>query len=104
MERVLRPVLDEHGARALTVYVGNPVAHNLGLATYIGALVGMAGAAGMRRYYSPGTVDQWPLNVVGTLVFGGMWNAPIPDLESHRPPGDPGGEPRRVAGFDAVRT
>ena len=31
-------------------------------------------------YYSPGTVDQWPLNVVGTLVFGGMWNAPIPDL------------------------
>jgi anaerobic selenocysteine-containing dehydrogenase len=80
VERVLRPVVDEHGAQALTVYVGNPVAHNLGLATYIGALVGMAGAAGMGAYYSPGTVDQWPLNVVGTLVFGGMWNAPIPDL------------------------
>jgi anaerobic selenocysteine-containing dehydrogenase len=80
VERVLRPVLDEHGAQALTVYVGNPVAHNLGLATYIGALVGMAGAAGMQAYYSPGTVDQWPLNVVSTLVFGGMWNAPIPDL------------------------
>ena len=80
VERVLRPVLAEHGARALTVYVGNPVAHNLGLATYIGALVGMAGAAGMPAYYSPGTVDQWPLNVVSTLLFGGMWNAPIPDL------------------------
>ncbi|KQY07596.1 molybdopterin dinucleotide-binding protein [Mycobacterium sp. Root135] len=80
VERVLRPVLAEHGARALTVYVGNPVAHNLGLATYIGALVGMAGAAGMPSYYSPGTVDQWPLNVVSTLLFGGMWNAPIPDL------------------------
>jgi len=81
VERVLRPVLDEHGARAMTVYVGNPVAHNLGLASYIGALIGMAGVAGMQAYYSPGTVDQWPLNVVGTLVFGGMWNAPIPDLD-----------------------
>ncbi|WP_264039385.1 molybdopterin-dependent oxidoreductase [Mycolicibacterium hodleri] len=80
VERVLRPVLAEHGARVLTVYVGNPVAHNLGLATYIGALVGMAGAAGMPAYYSPGTVDQWPLNVVSALLFGGMWNAPIPDL------------------------
>ncbi|MDR3657487.1 MAG: molybdopterin-dependent oxidoreductase [Mycobacterium sp.] len=79
-ERVLRPVLDTDGARALTVYVGNPVAHNLGLSTYIGALVAMASAAGMGAYYSPGTVDQWPLNVVGTLLFGGMWNAPIPDV------------------------
>ena len=81
VERVLRPVLDEYGVQALTVYVGNPVAHNLGLASHVGALIGMAGAAGMQAYYSPGTVDQWPLNVVGTLVFGGMWNAPIPDLD-----------------------
>lgn len=80
-ERVLRPVIDRYGARALTVYLGNPVAHNLGLQTYIGALVGMAGAAGMPAYYTPGTVDQWPLNVVSALLFGGMWNAPIPDLD-----------------------
>ncbi|KUI27621.1 molybdopterin-dependent oxidoreductase [Mycobacterium sp. GA-2829] len=80
-ERVLRPVLNDHGAQALTVYVGNPVAHNLGLSTHIGALIGFAQAAGMQAYYSPGTVDQWPLNVVGTLLFGGMWNAPVPDLD-----------------------
>ncbi|OBA64269.1 molybdopterin dinucleotide-binding protein [Mycobacterium sp. 1100029.7] len=79
-ERVLRPVLDTDGAGALTVYVGNPVAHNHALNTHIGALIGFAQAAGMQAYYSPGTVDQWPLNVVGTLVFGTMWNAPIPDL------------------------
>lgn len=79
-ERVLRPVLDTDGARALTVYVGNPVAHNSDLATYIGALLGFAQAAGMTGYYSPGTVDQWPLNVVSCLLFGGMWNGPIPDL------------------------
>ncbi len=80
-EAVLRPVLDRHGAAAVSVYIGNPVAHNLGLETYVGALVGMAGAAGMPAYYTPGTVDQWPLNVVSALLFGGMWNAPIPDLD-----------------------
>lgn len=80
-ERVLRPVIDRYGAKALTVYIGNPVAHNLGLETYVGALIGMAGAAGMPAYYTPGTVDQWPLNVVSALLFGGMWNAPIPDLD-----------------------
>lgn len=80
-ERVLRPVIDRDSARAVSVYIGNPVAHNLGLETYVGALVGMAGAAGMPAYYTPGTVDQWPLNVVSALLFGGMWNAPIPDLD-----------------------
>lgn len=81
VERVLRPVLDRYGASAVTVYVGNPVAHNLGLSTHIGALIGMAQAAGMRAYYSPGTVDQWPLNLVSALLFGHMWNAPIPDVD-----------------------
>lgn len=80
VERVLRPVLDTDGTRALTVYVGNPVAHNNDLSSHIGALIGFAEAAGMRGYYSPGTVDQWPLNVVSALLFGGMWNGPIPDL------------------------
>jgi len=79
-ERVLRPVLDTDGIRALTVYIGNPVAHNSDLATYIGSLLGFAQAGGMQGYYSPGTVDQWPLNVVSCLLFGGMWNSPIPDL------------------------
>ncbi len=80
-ERVLRPVLDRYGARAVTVYIGNPVAHNLALETYVGALIGMAGAAGMPAYYTPGTVDQWPLNVVSALLFGGMRNSPVPDLD-----------------------
>lgn len=79
-ERVLRPVLDTDGIRALTVYIGNPVAHNSDLASYVGALLGFAQAGGMQGYYSPGTVDQWPLNVVSCLLFGGMWNGPIPDL------------------------
>lgn len=79
-ERVLRPVLDEHGAKAMTVYLGNPVAHNIGLSLFVGALIGFGQAAGMQAYYTPGTVDQWPLNLVSALLFGGMWNSPIPDL------------------------
>ncbi|BBY29081.1 molybdopterin-dependent oxidoreductase [Mycolicibacterium sediminis] len=79
-ERVLRPVLDRYGASALTTYIGNPVAHNIGLSLHVGALIGFGQAAGMQAYYSPGTVDQWPLNVVSALLFGGMWNGPIPDL------------------------
>ncbi|RDH76822.1 molybdopterin dinucleotide-binding protein [Mycolicibacterium moriokaense] len=81
VERVLRPVLHRYGASAVSVYVGNPVAHNLGLSTHVGALIGMAQAAGMPAYYSPGTVDQWPLNLVSALLFGHMWNAPIPDVD-----------------------
>ncbi len=79
-ERVLRPVIDRYGAEAMTVYLGNPVAHNIGLSLYVGALIGFGQAAGMQAYYTPGTVDQWPLNVVSALLFGGMWNGPIPDL------------------------
>jgi anaerobic selenocysteine-containing dehydrogenase len=79
-ERVLRPVLDAYGAQSMTVYLGNPVAHNIGLSLYVGALIGFGQAAGMQAYYTPGTVDQWPLNVVSALLFGGMWNGPIPDL------------------------
>ena len=81
VERRLRPVLDTDGAAALTVYVGNPVAHNLALARYIGALIGMGQAVGMGSYYSPATVDQWPLNLVSAKLYGGMWNSPVPDLE-----------------------
>lgn len=69
-ERVLRPVIDRYGAEAMTVYLGNPVAHNIGLSLYVGALIGFGQAAGMQAYYTPGTVDQWPLNVVSALLFG----------------------------------
>jgi anaerobic selenocysteine-containing dehydrogenase len=80
VEHVLRPVLESHGAGAMTVYIGNPVAHNHALASYVGALIGFAQAAGMGGYYTPSSVDQAPLNLVSALLFGGMWNSPVPDL------------------------
>ena len=36
---------------------------------------------GCRALYSAGTVDQWPKNLVGALMFGGMWTIPVPDLD-----------------------
>lgn len=76
-ERVMRPVLEQHGSQALTAFLGNPLAHNFGLARYAGVLVGMAG---IHHIYSSGTVDQWPKNVSSYLMYGGMWTIPVPDL------------------------
>lgn len=80
VERVLRPVIDSSGLGAVTVYAGNPIAHNLALGAYVGALVGMGQAMGMGPIYSAGTVDQWPVNVVSALLYGRMWTIPVPDL------------------------
>ena len=88
---------------AVTVYVGNPVAHNLALSTHIGALIGMAQAAGMPAYYSPGTVDQWPLNLVSALLFGDMWNAPIPTSIAPTTSMILGANPSASQGSHAVR-
>ncbi|MCF2530319.1 molybdopterin oxidoreductase family protein [Yinghuangia soli] len=76
-ERVMRPVLEEHGPEALTAFFGNPLAHNVALARYVGILVAMAK---IHHIYSSGTVDQWPKNVSSLLMYGGMWTIPVPDL------------------------
>jgi anaerobic selenocysteine-containing dehydrogenase len=76
--RLLHSVIEKHGIRAVTAYVGNPTAHNFSLSRYVGAFMGMST---LPLIYSAGTVDQWPKNLVGALVYGGMWTFPIPDLD-----------------------
>jgi anaerobic selenocysteine-containing dehydrogenase len=78
VERLLAPVLAEDGVAAVSAYIGNPTAHNFSLGRYAGAFVPMSG---ITQLYSAGTVDQWPKNVVGTLLYGGMWDIPVPDLD-----------------------
>ena len=77
-EELLRPVLDGHGIDSLACYIGNPTAHNFSLSRYAGAFVPMSG---ITQLYSAGTVDQWPKNVVGACLYGGMWTIPVPDLD-----------------------
>jgi len=76
-EEKLRRVIDAHGLRALTAYLGNPLAHNFSLSRYTGAFIAMSG---LPVVYSPGTVDQWPKNVSSALLFGDMWRIPAPDI------------------------
>lgn len=78
VENGLRPVREKYGPRALTSYIGNPVAHNFALSRYVAAFVPMSG---LDRIYSAGTVDQWPKNVSSALLYGGMWTFPVPDID-----------------------
>ncbi|MBM4267778.1 MAG: molybdopterin dinucleotide-binding protein [Deltaproteobacteria bacterium] len=74
----LHPVIQQHGMESVTAYIGNPTAHNFSLSRYVGAFMGMSTIPSI---YSAGTVDQWPKNLVGALVYGGMWTIPVPDLD-----------------------
>jgi len=76
--RRLRPVIERHGREAVTAYIGNPTAHNFSLSRYVPAFVAMSG---LPVVYSAGTVDQWPKNLTGALMFGGMWTFAVPDLD-----------------------
>lgn len=78
IDRRLRPVLEEDGVSAMTVYFGNPVAHGFSLSRYAAAFVPMANVP---VSYSAGTVDQWPKNLSSALLYGGMWTFPVPDLD-----------------------
>ncbi|MGH7789092.1 MAG: molybdopterin-dependent oxidoreductase [Candidatus Binatia bacterium] len=78
VERRLRPVLERHGQSGLATYIGNPTVHNFSLQRYVPAFIGLSG---LRELYSAGTVDQWPKNLVGALLYGGMWAIPVPDLD-----------------------
>ncbi len=76
-EELLHGVRNTHGVDAMTVYVGNPAAHNFSLSRYIGALVMQSGVP---MIYSAGTVDQWPKNVSSRCMYGNSWTFPAPDI------------------------
>jgi anaerobic selenocysteine-containing dehydrogenase len=77
-EEKLHSVLQRHGKDAIATYIGNPTVHNFSLSRYVGAFLAFSG---ITQIYSAGTVDQWPKNLVGALMYGGMWSIPVPDLD-----------------------
>ena len=78
IRRRLWPIIERDGVEAMTVYFGNPVAHNFSLSRYVAAFIPMSN---IPVCYSAGTVDQWPKNLSSALLFGGMWTFPIPDVD-----------------------
>lgn len=77
-EELIQGVLERHGKRALSAYIGNPTAHNFSLGRYVALFMGLAD---FPMIYSAGTVDQWPKNVACALMYGNMWLIPAPDIQ-----------------------
>ena len=77
-EKLMSGVIAEHGKEAVTIYIGNPAAHNYSISRYTGLMMGLAGLPG--PIYSAGTVDQWPKNVACWTMYGHPWRIPAPDL------------------------
>ncbi len=74
----LSATIEEHGADAVGVYLGNPNAHSLGFNTH-----GVPFVKSLRTHqrFSASTVDQIPHQFVAWQLFGHQLLLPIPDLD-----------------------
>ena len=77
-EELIHGVLDRHGIKSATAFIGNPVGHSFTLGRYMPLFIGQSG---MPHIYSSGTIDQWPKNVSSILMYGNMWKIPAPDIQ-----------------------
>ncbi|MGI8938300.1 MAG: molybdopterin-dependent oxidoreductase [Iamia sp.] len=78
VDRLLGPVIAEHGRDALGVYVGNPNAHNISALVYLKPLLR---ALGTTNVFSASTVDQRPKEISSALMFGAPLSVPVPDID-----------------------
>jgi anaerobic selenocysteine-containing dehydrogenase len=78
VERRLMPIVAQHGADAVAVYLGNPNVHNLSLALYGQALLRTLRT---KNVFSASTVDQMPKQLAAGLMFGTFTSIAVPDIE-----------------------
>jgi anaerobic selenocysteine-containing dehydrogenase len=78
IEARLPPVVAEHGADSVGVYLGNPNVHSMSGVLYVRPLLKMLGT---RSIFSAATVDQMPKHVSSGLMFGHPDLIPVPDLD-----------------------
>jgi anaerobic selenocysteine-containing dehydrogenase len=74
----LAATIQEHGADAVGVYLGNPNVHSVGFATHG---VPFVKALRTRNRFSASTVDQIPHQFVAWQLFGHQLMLPIPDID-----------------------
>ena len=67
-----------YGKDALAMYVGNPLGHDFAAGVYLQSLMSVAGT---ERFFSAGTVDQHPQQLVCWGLIGHEWLFPVPDLD-----------------------
>ena len=71
-------VWDDGDRDAVAIYLGNPTAHSVAGALFVGPLVK---ALGTRNVFSASTVDQMPKHASSGLLFGSAGAIPVPDLD-----------------------
>lgn len=74
----LAAVQGAHGSAALGAYLGNPNVHHFGHSAYLPFLLR---ALRTPNVYSASSVDQWPHQLVCSLMYGHQFLIPIPDLD-----------------------
>ena len=78
VERLLMPVIEEHGREAVATYHGNPSVHNHATTIYVRPLLS---ALGSQNQYSAGTVDQMPRHASCGFLYGDPLAFPLPDID-----------------------
>lgn len=71
-------IRDKHGKDALSIYVGNPLGHDFAAGIYLQSLMA---SVGTERFFSAGTVDQHPQQLVCWGLIGHEWLFPVPDMD-----------------------
>lgn len=74
----IRSIREQHGNDALGLYIGNPVAHNLGLVVYGGIF---ALTLPSRNMGTAGSIDHIAKVVSSTELFGSEALIPVPDID-----------------------
>jgi anaerobic selenocysteine-containing dehydrogenase len=74
----MHQIQQAHGRDAVGVYLGNPVAHNLGVLVF-GPL--FLRALGSKNRFSATSCDQLPLMLASYLMFGHQLLLPLPDVD-----------------------
>jgi anaerobic selenocysteine-containing dehydrogenase len=78
VERLLLPLIEQHGRDATAIYLGNPNAHSLAGLLYLRPMIK---ALGTTNVFSASTVDQRPKEISSGLLFGGGLTVPVPDID-----------------------
>lgn len=74
----LGDIISAYGGQSVAMYIGNPSAHNIGLAMGLGVA---AQSLGSPHIYSAGSVDQLPKQLASELMFGNGDAVPVPDID-----------------------
>ncbi|MGI9284589.1 MAG: molybdopterin-dependent oxidoreductase, partial [Pseudomonadales bacterium] len=74
----LAEIRDRYGKDAIAMYYGNPNGHNFNTSIYTELFITMLNT---ERFFSAGSVDQQPKNLVCDFLYGNAWMFSVPDMD-----------------------